>query len=492
MSTKIPILILLFISFFSHTESTPKPNFIIIYLDDMGYSDVGIYKDKRLRTPNIDLLSNSGQVWTNFYSSSAVCTPSRAGLLTGRLPVRNGLYGNSIGVFFPGSGTGIPNSELTFAEVLNENGYSTGIFGKWHLGDKKKFWPTRHGFDEWVGIPYSNDMDWKVGDIDLEYLFRNPSLALEKYGEIAPKIVEKIRNPNIDDWNVPLQKSIKHSNKLFSDETLERPADQHSITKRFTEESLKYIEKSTKNNKSFFLFLSHSMPHVPLFRSDGFVDSTKLGVYADVLAEIDWSVGEILKKIKNIGIEENTYVIFTSDNGPWLLYPNNAGSAKPLRDGKGTTFEGGMRVMTIFKGPNIKTGIVKDIGSQLDFFTTILTLADIEPSFNPEDSYDLSKTLKYLEPSPRQIIPYFVGSELRAFRYKNHKIHFITQGAYNLPPKRMEHEVPILFNLTTDIGEEEELLNLDKINEINRQVNLFQEDLKIQNSLLDIQYIDLN
>ena len=148
--------------------------------------------------------------------------------------------------------------------------------------------------------------------------------------------------------------------------------------------------------------------------------------------------------------------------------------------------------MTIFKGPNIKTGIVKDIGSQLDFFTTILTLADIEAPFNPEDSYDLSKTLKYLEPSPRQIIPYFVGSELRAFRYKNHKIHFITQGAYNLPPKRMEHEIPILFNLTTDIGEEEELLNLDTINEIKRQVDLFQKDLRIKNSLLDIQYIDLN
>ena len=490
MSKKIAILTCLLINFFFHADSTPKPNFIIIYTDDMGYSDVGIYKDKRLKTPNIDLLSKHGQVWTNFYASSAVCTPSRAGLLTGRLPVRSGLYGNSIGVFFPGSGTGIPNSELTFPEVLNENGYSTGIFGKWHLGDKKEFWPTRHGFDEWVGIPYSNDMDWKVGDIDLEYLFRNPSLALEKYGEIAPKIVEKIRNPNIDDWNVPLHKSIKYSDNLFSDETLERPVNQNSITKRFTEEGLKFIEKSVKNKNSFFLFLSHSMPHVPLFRSDNFVDSTELGIYADVLSEIDWSVGEILKKIKNIGIDENTYVIFTSDNGPWLLYPDNSGSAKPLNNGKGTTFEGGMRVMTIFKGPNIQTGIVEDIGSQLDFFTTILTLAEIESPFNPEDSYDLSQTLRHKKSSPRQTIPYFVGSELRAFRYKNHKIHFVTQGAYNLPPKRVEHEIPLLFNLEADIGEEEALSNLSLIEEVNRQADLFKDGLKIRNSILDIQYID--
>jgi arylsulfatase A-like enzyme len=185
-----------------------KPNFIIIYLDDLGYADIGLYQDELLNTPNIDKLSASSQIWTNFYASSSVCTPSRAGLLTGRLPIRSGLYGDQIKVFFPGSNKGIPSNEITIADILKLNGYSTGIFGKWHLGDKSNYLPTRHGFDEWIGIPYSNDMDWEVDGITLEKLLKNPKNIIVDYAKIQPRIVEKIFNPDIDDWNVPLIKSV--------------------------------------------------------------------------------------------------------------------------------------------------------------------------------------------------------------------------------------------------------------------------------------------
>ena len=204
---KISLLIgLLSISIFSNPKD--QPNFVIIYVDDMGYADIGEFQDEKISTPNLDLMASNGQTWTNFYASSSVCTPSRAGLLTGILPVRNGLYGDQIAVFFPGSKTGIPKNQLTLAEVFQTNGYSTGIFGKWHLGDAKEFLPTRHGFDEYVGIPYSNDMDWNVNGITFDKLISSPDLY-EEYEKISSAITEQIFNPNIKDWNVPLLQSIK-------------------------------------------------------------------------------------------------------------------------------------------------------------------------------------------------------------------------------------------------------------------------------------------
>ena len=470
------------------SKAVSKPNFIIIYLDDMGFSDVGLYKNEELKTPNIDKLSSEGQTWTNFYATSSVCTPSRAGLLTGRLPVRNGLYGDQIAVFFPGSNKGIPVEEVTIAEALQKDGYATGIFGKWHLGDKEEFLPTRHGFDEWFGIPYSNDMDWKVGEIDLQFLFKNPSKAQALYQEIVPAITEKIYNPMIEDWNVPLQRSKKARLNTYVDELVERPTNQNTITKRFTEETIDFIEKHGKTGKQFFAFLSHSMPHVPLFTSKEFIDKTRLGRYADVLSEIDWSVGRVLKKIKEMGIDDNTYIIFTSDNGPWLLYPGESGSAKPLRNGKGTTFEGGMRVMTIFSGPEIKSGVVEDLGSQTDFFKTIISLAKSKYSYDPEDSYDLSETLKGKISSPRDFIPYYVGSELRAFRYMDYKIHFITAGAYGLEPIRQEHETPILYNLKKDISEGSPIEDEKTVKEIANEAKEFLGRVTVQESILDLQF----
>ena len=484
---KISLLIgLLSISIFSNPKD--QPNFVIIYVDDMGYADIGEFQDEKISTPNLDLMASNGQTWTNFYASSSVCTPSRAGLLTGILPVRNGLYGDQIAVFFPGSKTGIPKNQLTLAEVFQTNGYSTGIFGKWHLGDAKEFLPTRHGFDEYVGIPYSNDMDWNVNGITFDKLISSPDLY-EEYEKISSAITEQIFNPNIKDWNVPLLRSI-NSKDGYIDEVLERPANQNLITKNYTEYSLNFLEQSVKNNKSFFLFLSHSMPHVPLFRSKDFINKSKLGIYGDVIEEIDWSVGQIISKLKKLNKLNNTYIVFTSDNGPWLLYGPHGGKAEPLRSGKGTTFEGGMRVMTIISGPDVKKGTVDDIGSQTDIFKTFLSLANIKSKFSSIDSFDLSETIRKGKPSKRKFIPYFVGSELRAFRYKDHKIHFITQGAYNMPPPRELHEKPLLYDLSKDIGESQDISEIDTktLEIIIKESELFKKDLIIRKSIVDVQF----
>ena len=482
------LLLLVLFSTFIFSSSKNQPNFVIIYVDDMGYADIGKFQDEKISTPNLDLLASNGQTWTNFYASSSVCTPSRAGFLTGMLPVRNGLYGDQIAVFFPGSKTGIPKNQLTLAEEFKKNGYRTGLFGKWHLGDAKEFLPTRHGFDEYVGIPYSNDMDWNVNGITFDKLISSPDLY-EEYAKISSAITEKIFNPNINDWNVPLLRSIKELDG-FIDEVLEKPADQNLITKNYTKYSLNFLEESVRNNEPFFLFLSHSMPHVPLFRSKDFIGKSKLGIYGDVIEEIDWSVGQIVNRLKKLGQINNTYIIFTSDNGPWLLYGPHGGKATPLRSGKGTTFEGGMRVMTIISGPDVKKGIIEDIGSQTDFFKTFLSLANIKSNFSSIDSFDLSKTIREGKPSTRKFIPYFVGSELRAFRYKDHKIHFVTQGAYNMPPSRMVHERPLLFDLSKDIGELIDISEVDSktLEIIITQSDLFKKDLVIKKSIVDVQF----
>ena len=229
------LLLLVLFSTFIFSSSKNQPNFVIIYVDDMGYADIGKFQDEKISTPNLDLLASYGQTWTNFYASSSVCTPSRAGFLTGMLPVRNGLYGDQIAVFFPGSKTGIPKNQLTLAEEFKKNGYRTGLFGKWHLGDAKEFLPTRHGFDEYVGIPYSNDMDWNVNGITFDKLISSPDLY-EEYSKISSAITEKIFNPDINDWNVPLLRSIKELDE-FTDEVLEKPADQNLITKNYTKYS---------------------------------------------------------------------------------------------------------------------------------------------------------------------------------------------------------------------------------------------------------------
>ena len=472
------------------TKSANQPNFIIIYTDDMGYADAGPFGDPLINTPSIDSLADDGQVWTNFYAAASVCTPSRGALLTGKLPVRTGLYGDNISVFFPGSKSGIPHSEKTIAEVFQDNRYATGMFGKWHLGDAKTYYPTRHGFDEWLGIPYSNDMDWEIEGITSKNIFTPPEQIAAKYQKIAPKIRENIFEPDISDWQVPLISSKTNFDGTFTDLILEKPANQNLITRRYTEESVRFMTEASSKNKPFFLMLSHSMPHVPLFRSSAFANKSERGLYGDVIEEIDWSVGQIMAAIEKLNIAQNTYLVFTSDNGPWLLYGSHAGSAKPLKNGKSTTFEGGMRVMTLFSGPGIQQGVIEGLGMQTDLYATFSQLAGFKASKTALDSFDLSATLTREESSPRTFVPFYSGSELRAFRVNRHKIHYVTQGAYGMLPKRKEHNPPMLIDLKNDIGETTDISGKEPVitANIDQYAKVFQQSITIKSSIVDSQF----
>ena len=400
------------------------PNVVIVFADDLGYGDLGVYGHPTIRTPNLDRMAAEGQRWTSFYAQAPVCSPSRAALLTGRIHLRSGMFGRETGVFFPDSHAGLPADEVTIAGALKDLGYATGVVGKWHLEHLPRYRPTRHGFNSWFGIPYSNDMDWHLPD------------GLSRR--------EAYFNPDIDYWHVPL---------IRNDEELERPAVQTTITRRYTEEAVRFVREH--RDGPFFLYVPHSMPHMPLFMSDEFRGRSAAGVYGDVIEELDWSVGQILETVQDAGIDDETLVVFTSDNGPWISYETHAGSAGPLRHGKGTTFEGGMRVPGIFRWPGrIEPGVTREIGSAMDLFTTVLSIADgTPPTDRPVDGLDLSPVLFGTASGPRQTMAYYRMGELFAFRQGPYKIHFSTQGRYGLPPPREDHEPPLLYNLDEDPGE---------------------------------------
>ena len=305
------LIALLGTTFQSWGTQKKRPNFIIIYIDDLGYSDLGIFSDQKLNTPAIDQLVASGQSWTDFYATSSVCSPSRGALLTGNLPVRSGLYGDQISVFWPGSAKGIPQEYITLPEIFQQNDYATAIFGKWHLGDASFALPTRHGFDEWLGIPYSNDMDWEVEGITSTNIFQEPALVGKKWEIVGPILNQRIMHPQNSDWHVPLQRSVRISNNSFNDEIIERPADQTQLSQRYTKESIEFIRRTANAKKPFFLLLSHSMPHVPLFSSQPFVNKSVKGLYGDVLEEIDWSLGAVMRALEKAHIVDNTYIAFS-------------------------------------------------------------------------------------------------------------------------------------------------------------------------------------
>jgi arylsulfatase A len=410
------------------SEKTPaasaKPNIVLIMADDLGYGDIGTFGATDIRTPHIDGIAKKGIKFTEFYTPSPVCSPTRAGLLTGRYPRRMGIDG----VFFPESFTGIPAAEVTIAEALKEQGYATSIVGKWHLGHHTKFLPLQHGFDEYFGIPYSNDM---MGTV---YIRGN---EVAKY-----------------------------------------PVDQRYTTKVYTEEAVKFINKN--KSKPFFLYLAHSMPHVPIYASPEFEGKSKRGLYGDVIEELDWSVGQVLQALQKNGLEENTLVIFTSDNGPWLAFDVEGGSPGPLREGKQTTFEGGMRVPTVAAWPGkIKPGTVYDnLATHFDFFPTFLKLAGATNyrSKNPLDGEDITPVLTGTGKRKGDELLYYFNGQIQAYRKGDWKIKFPYPGNKGiLGVKDLAPHDTLLFNLKQDVGEQTNLLktNPEKAKELLAAMNKY-------------------
>lgn len=386
---------------FLNAEKTPKatpPNIILIFMDDMGYGDLSCYGALQYRTPNLDKLASEGVRFTNFLSAQAVCSASRAALMTGCYPNRIGISG----ALFPNAKVGLNPDETTIAELLKEKGYATGIFGKWHLGDRPEFLPTKQGFDEYVGLPYSNDM-WPVG----------------YDGKPTADTNRRKRTPFL-----PL---LHNSDTLQEIKTLD---DQAKLTGIYTERAVSFINKHKKS--PFFIYLPHSMPHVPIAASAKFKGKSKQGTYGDVLMEIDWSVGEIMKALKEGGLDKNTVVIFTSDNGPWLNFGNHAGSSGGLREGKGTSFEGGQRVPCIvrWKGITPEGIICNKLTSTIDLLPTIANICGTQLPTKKIDGVDILPLLKGdMDAAPRKYFYYYYRrNNLEAVRRDDWKLVLPHEG----------------------------------------------------------------
>ncbi|WP_072999852.1 sulfatase family protein [Mariniphaga anaerophila] len=371
-----------------NTQESNPPNVVLIYLDDMGYGDLSLTGSTGYKTPNIDKIANNGMFFTHFYSPQAVCSASRAGLLTGCYPNRIGITG----ALSHKSEIGISSDEKTIAGVLKQKGYKTAIYGKWHLGFQEQFLPTNHGFDEFCGIPYSNDM-W-------------PLHPTGTYPELPLFENENIANPAIT------------------------PEDQSQFTTLFTSRAIDFIKRN--KNSPFFVYLPQPMPHVPLYVSDKFKGKSEQGLYGDVLMEIDWGVGQIIKTLEETGLIENTLVIFTSDNGPWLNYGNHAGSTGGLREGKGTSFEGGQRVpcLMMWKGVIPEATICNNLAAGIDILPTLAEIADAPLPDNKIDGISLLPLLKGdFEANPRQEFYYYYRKNaLEAVRNNTWKLVFPHPG----------------------------------------------------------------
>ncbi len=468
-----------------------QPNIVILFADDLGYGDLNSYGNPYIRTPSLDSLADEGQRWTDFYVGAPVCSPSRGTLLTGQLSVRSGLYGEKLHVMFPNDSHGIPRQTLTLATALKSVGYRTGMFGKWHLGDAPENFPTRYGFDYWYGIPYSNDMnlEGKI-DYDMTVKFlasdrRDESLARKVLGHLK-KGVKLFDNPKSEYWQVPLYRS-ENRDGTYQDKLLERPLEQTTFTRRLTEEAIRFIEKS--KDQPFLVYLPYSMPHLPVFASDTFAGKSLRGAYGDAVEEIDWSVGRLRETLEQLGLAENTLVFFSSDNGPWQTVSTfRAGSAGMLRGSKGTTWEGGMRVPGVFWWPGkIKPGVVSDIGTTMDIFSTTLQLAGVAPP-DGSDGYDLTDALLNAAPGPRDEMPYYHKGHLKAYRKGNYKVVF-----YGGERTTEELKSPLLYDLHQDISEQKNIAGErpDVLRELMQAVARHRKQTPIAEPIFDMRLKDL-
>jgi arylsulfatase A len=352
-------LCFLFVPAAHGAKAAALPNIVIILCDDQGYADVGVFGAKGFKTPNLDRLASEGCVFRNFHVAQPVCSASRAGLLTGCYPNRIGIHG-ALG---PRSKVGISSDEMTLAQLVKQRGYATAIFGKWHLGDAQQFLPLHHGFDEYFGLPYSNDM-WPLHP-ELVKLPPNAEKRKRGYPDLVMLDGDKVVIPQ-----------VTHE-------------DQNQLTTWYAEHAVNFIERNKE--RPFFLYLANNMPHVPLHVSDKFRGKTERGLYGDVIEEIDWSVGKVMDALKRTGLEQKTWVIYTSDNGPWLSYGDHGGSAYPLREGKGTCWEGGTREPCIMRWPGkIPAGTESgQMFMTIDLFPTIAKLIGAELPKHPIDGLDV-------------------------------------------------------------------------------------------------------
>ena len=415
----------------------PPPNIVLILCDDLGYGDLGVFGGREVRTPNLDRMAGEGIRFTDFYAGQAVCSASRAGFMTGCYPNRVGI----LGALGPKSAIGLNPSETTVAEVLRGRGYATAIFGKWHLGDAPEFLPTRNGFDQFFGLPYSHDM-WPFHPEQV----RQAAAGTLKggYPDLPLYENERVVNPKVS------------------------AADQAQLTGWYTDRAVQFIERNT--NRPFFLYVPHNMPHVPLAVSEAFRGKSGLGLYADVILELDASVGRILAALRQHGLDERTLVIFTSDNGPWLLYGNHAGSSGPLREGKATVFDGGVRTPCLMRWPGrIPAGrVCREMIWSMDLLPTLARLAGGAP---PQDRLIDGRDIAPLmagDPaarSPHEAFFIYWGAHLQAVRSGPWKLHFAHPYPRPVPPGRdgqpgryaTQKQAPALYNLDDDIAETTDL-----------------------------------
>jgi arylsulfatase A len=426
-----------------------RPNFIIIFTDDQGYGDLSCFGSQTIRTPNIDRLAQEGRKFTSFMVASPVCTPSRAALMTACYPKRVGMHQH---VLFPASKKGLHPEEHTIADHLSQQGYATACFGKWHLGHHPEVLPTSNGFDTYFGIPYSNDMNHpdnkgkpKGGPDGMDILWRDPESTLTK-------------------WKTP----------LFEDEAIvELPVDQRTVTRRYTQKAIDFV--TSHKDEPFFVYLPHSMPHIPLYVPDDVRDPDPRNAYINTIEHIDTEVGRLLDHLDALQLTDTTYVVYTTDNGPWLSFKHHGGSAGPLREGKGTTFEGGQRVPCLIRGPGIPAGTVCDeLTGTIDVLPTIAAITNTPlPRDKKIDGIDVSSLwMGTAATSPRtEFVHYTSQGNIEGLRQNNWKL-LVKKPRPQRNQNRNAQATPgpqiMLFDLGTDIGERTNLAEVhpDIVNQL--------------------------